>query len=138
MSSLTKLLDQFSGKSPNQIAKIIGERKIRGRMGTTGSCPLALLLGGQGHGRVVIGRRYVVRQSGDAIERRRTPSNLATFVRKFDTGGYPELIAPPPRCANKARAKRPSDFKPRRKAAPRGNNRTGVTNHIAKLVGRFD
>ena len=61
----------------------------------------------------------------------RTPEQVAVFLRKFDLGKYPGLIAPPPRCLNKSR--------PKRVSGPSGpTSRKPIENHIAKLVGRFD
>jgi hypothetical protein len=80
----------------------------------------------------VIGRRYVVRRSGNKIQKVRTPKNLAQFVRKFDIGGYPELIAPPPRCLARE-PKRPG----RKHSGGPSRHPKKIINHIAKLVDRF-
>lgn len=133
MSQLHQMMHQFTGKSADEIAQLIRKRGIRGRMGTTARCPMALLLGGEGTGRFVIGRKYIVRQAGKELEKMATPKNVAAFVRKFDIGGYPELIAPPPRCTHKA-----SDPRPRPKGPNSRPQRIGLTHHIAKLVGRFE
>lgn len=130
--SLSNTLSMMRGKTPDQIAEMGKRRGIRGRMGTTYGCPMALLLGGENTGDFVIGRRYIVRRSGKNIERTRTPASVAAFVRKFDVGGYPDLIAPPPRCL--------APRGPKRKTYGEGKGRTRppIKNHIAKLVGRFN
>lgn len=130
--SLENTLATLRGKSPDQIAEVVKRRGIRGRMGTTYGCPMALLLGGENTGDFVIGRRYIVRRSGSKIEKTRTPANVAAFVRKFDIGGFPDLIAPPPRCL----APRGAPHKKRNNG--KGRTRPPIQNHIAKLVGRFN
>lgn len=132
---LVDILGQFKGKSPDDIAAMVKRRGIKGRMGTTHRCPMALLLDGISTGQYMIGRKYIARRSGETIEKARTPENLSTFVRKFDVGGYPDLIAPPPRClANEGTA-------PKRKhgrSGVSGAKKRGATkHHIAKMVGRF-
>lgn len=127
---LQDVLATFAGKTPDQIAEAVGKHGIKGRMGTTYGCPMALLLDSVSTGRYVIGRRYIARVCGKKIERARTPDNIAVFVRKFDLGQYPNLIAPPPRClAPRAARKRPS--------GTRGYKNGPIKNHLAKLVERF-
>ena len=134
MTKLNDALAHFQHKTPDQIAEIVKRNKIKGRMGTTYGCPMALLLDHTSTGSFVIGRKYIVRRSGKVIEKVRTPENIATFVRKFDIGGYPDMVAPPPRClAPRGRErKRGPDPRTDRKRKPRT-----VQNHIGKLVGRF-
>lgn len=131
-SVLREIVQQFEGKTPDQIAEVVRKHKIKGRMGTTYKCPMALLLDGISTGRYVIGRRYIARQSGASIERVRTPDGVAAFVRKFDIGGYPGLISPPPRCVAK-----PGDAPPRKRRGRGQRTRPPIKNHLSKLVGRF-
>ena len=132
MTKLDDVLSQFSGKKPDEIAEIVKRRGIKGRMGTTYGCPMALLLHGITTGDFVIGRKYIARRSGNNIDRAITPKNIADFIRKFDIGGYPELVAPPPRClAPRAAAPRPRGKRGTRTRPP-------IKNHLAKLVGRFN
>lgn len=135
MSTLDDVMVQFEGKTPDQIADMVRLHKIKGRMGTTYGCPMALLLDGISTGAYVIGRRYIARRSGKTIEKKRTPVNVATFVRKFDIGGYPDIVAPPPRCmAPRGRTRRG----PKDKGGEHKNRKPRVVqNHIGKLVGRF-
>ena len=135
MNQLTDVLKQFEGKTPDDIAEIMRRRKIKGRMGTTYDCPMALLLDGVSTGRYVIGRKYIVRQSGKVIQKSRTPDNVATFVRKFDVGDYPDLVAPPPRCM----VPRGEPRAPHGRADDRTqrDRKRVIKNHIRKLVGRF-
>jgi hypothetical protein len=130
---LDHALEQFHGKTADQIAEIVRRRGIKGRMGTTSKCPMALLLDSQASGKFVIGRQYIARRSGSRIEKARTPVNVAQFMRRFDIGFYPDLIMPPPRCLTK-----PGD---KRKAAPGkkpGPKRSPWKNRIAKMVNRFN
>ena len=128
--TLVHAMAAFQDKSPDEIAAVVKRRGIKGRMGTTYGCPMALLLGGVSTGEFVIGRRYIVRRSGDKIEKMRTPRQIEQFMRKFDIGGYPELIAPPPRCL-KPTTRRPN------KGSGSGRTRPPIKNHLAKLVNRF-
>ena len=132
MAELSDILEQFKGKSADDIAAMVKRRHIKGRTGTTSRCPMALLLRGQNTGEYVIGRKYIVRRSGDNIQKVRTPRNIAVFVRKFDIAGYPDLIAPPPRCL----AKEPRNRAPDTRKKPSGDKRI-IKNHLAKLVDRF-
>lgn len=131
MNQLEQVLVRFRGMTPDQIAEEVKKHEIKGRMGTTYGCPMALLLKHEHSGIFVIGRKYIVRRSGDVIEQARTPKNLATFIHKFDVGDYPELIAPPPRCLLPAavgvRGGRGRGSMPRKP----------IANHISKLVERF-
>lgn len=133
MTMLKDELRHYVGKTPDQIAATVKRRGIKGRMGTTYGCPMALLLNGEGGGAHVIGRRFIVRRSGKNIEKIRTPDNVAAFMRKFDIGGYPDLVAPPPRCVaprgQRVRVRKPNESGKR--------TRPPIKNHLAKLVGRF-
>jgi hypothetical protein len=133
MSQLSDVLEQFRGKNADEIAAMVKRRGIKGRMGTTYGCPMALLLNQARHGEFVIGRKYVVRRSGDRIEKQRTPRNIEAFVRKFDIGGYPDMVAPPPRCV----AKLGDKLRPASKGTRGQRTRPPIKNHLAKLVGRF-
>ena len=133
MSTVKNILRQFQGLSPDQIAAVIQRRGIKGRMGTTYKCPMALLLTGESTGQYVVGRKFIARRSNNKIEKTTTPLNMAQFLRKFDIGGYPKLIAPPPRCTAQAGDK-PRSGGPRTKRGKRGP----IKHHIAKLVHRFE
>jgi len=131
-ADLSTVLEQFRGKSPDDIADMVRKRGIKGRAGTTYGCPFAMMLNGAFTGNYIIGRKYIVRRSGNVIDKVHTPANIKAMVRKFDLGHYPELIAPPPRCLLKSRPKR----------KPRPGHGGPVTpkvvkNHLAKLVDRF-
>lgn len=132
MSELDDVLEQFKGKTADDIATMVRKRGIKGRMGTTYGCPMALLLDGAHTGQFVIGRKYIVRRSGGKIQKARTPEQVAVFVRKFDIGGYPDIVSPPPRCTRK-----PGDAKKRTRPGAKGRTRPPIQNHLGKLVGRF-
>lgn len=136
MSTLTDVVDQFKGKTPDAIAAMIAKRGIKGRMGTTYRCPMALLLDGVSTGSYIIGRKFIVRRSGKTIEKVRTPENMSIFVRRFDIGKYPELIAPPPRCLA------PPIKRPGRTGSDISNRKARIEKreirqHLANLVERF-
>jgi hypothetical protein len=126
----------LKGKSPDEIAAMMRERGIKGRAGTTQKCPLAVFFNGIQPGKFVVGRSFVMRLSGShntQPEKMATPHNLVNFLKAFDTGAYPELLAMPPRCDPKRKRveKRTED---RHKA-----RRTNVVRKhtFAKDVGRF-
>lgn len=140
---LKAALAEFENLTPDQIAALVQKRGIRGRAGTTYNCPLALMLSGTHGGQFVVGRKFIARRSGSRIDKIPTPKNLASFERKFDIAGYPDLIAPPPRCLAKpgekraaSRQKKGSGAKPRGKPVLR--HRHVVVNRIAQEVGRFN
>lgn len=123
------VLALFEGKTPDAIAAMVKRRGIKGRMGTTYNCPMAILLHNMSTGAYVIGRRYIVRISGRDIQKAPTPKNVHQFLHKFDLGGYPDIIAPPPRCM---------PGKPGPKETRKGNrHKSPVKNHLGKLVARF-
>lgn len=82
-TTLEQVLQPFKGKTPDQIADMIGGLGIKGRLGTTYGCPMALLLDGMHLGRFVIGRAWIARRAGSRIERRSTPENIKVFIRKI-------------------------------------------------------
>ena len=137
MAQLDDVLEQFRGLKPDDIAAMVKRRGIKGRMGTTYGCPMALLLDGQSTGTYVIGRRYIVRRSGRAVEKSRTPDNVRSFVRKFDIGGYPDLVAPPPRCVRQGKKAKPSGSDTNRHTKVSKKTPRVIVNHVRKLVGRF-
>lgn len=98
MTELEKAVAEFSSKSPDAIAAYMRRRKITGRPGTTGKCPLAKAMQATHTGRYVVGRKYIMRIMGGKAEKVKTPPTLAAFLRKFDLSQYSDLIAPPPRC----------------------------------------
>ena len=130
---LEPILAQFRSKTPAQIATIIRSHKIKGRMGTTHKCPMALLLDGIDTGSYIIGRKYIVRRSGNKIEQARTPDGVSAFIRKFDLGQYPDLVAPPPRCIAQPNGHHQGSDLPHKTR----KRHKEVKNHLAKLVGRF-
>jgi len=132
---LEDVLAHFRNKTPVQIADMVRRAHIKGRTGTTTKCPLALLMAGIGTGTFVIGRKYIARRTPQGVQQVRTPDNVATFVRKFDVGGFPELMAPAPRCIAKTRSHGGSSGT-RGYGDKRGHKRI-VKHHLAKLVGRF-
>lgn len=133
-NQLDAILEQFKGKSADDIAEMVKRRHIKGRLGTTSKCPMAILLDNVGTGRYIIGRKYIVRRvNSNSFEKARTPEQVAVFVRKFDLGKYPHLIAPPPRCLAPAKS-----HKAKPSSGTRGHNkRAPIKHHLAKLVGRF-
>ena len=133
VTTLTTMLEEYQGKKADEIAEIVKRRGIKGRMGTTYGCPMALLLKGTHTGQYIIGRRYIVRRSGTTIEKSRTPENVSTFIRKFDIGKYPEIIAPPPRCMAKSKVTKTRNHS----VDNRSKRKRVVENHISKLVNRF-
>lgn len=54
---LEDVVSQFKGKSADEIAQMVRRRGIKGRMGTTQRCPMALLMSGVSTGDYVIGRQ---------------------------------------------------------------------------------
>lgn len=130
---LTDALAELEGKTPDEIAKIMLRRGTKGRPGTTQKCPLAVFFNAVHTGKFVIGRQFIMRTSGKAVEKAKTPKNLADFVRRFDIGKYPELIAMPPRCLIKDPRKGPRRGKPHK----RPYKHREMVNHFAKDVGRF-
>jgi len=130
MSTLEDIIKIYNNKSADEIATIIKNRHIKGRMGTTYGCPMALLLNTTSTGSYIIGRKYIVRRSGTKIEKVRTPRQMSVFIRKFDIGKYPNLIMPPPRCVNKNKPKV-------RIKNTSGSPKHIIKNHIKKLVDRF-
>lgn len=100
-SELRAAIEELKGIKPAQIADIISRRRIKGRPGTTGRCPLALMFQNTHGGRFIVGQKYVMRQVGANVEKIKTPENLAAFVRMFDEGRYQDLIQVPPRCIRK-------------------------------------
>ena len=124
--------------TPKQIANTLKKSKILGRPGTTGRCPLALLLHAAYGGQFVVGQKYILHRVGKStVERIPTPPNLAAFVRMFDAGEFPELIQVPPRCLPRpnGKAHSPADTKVgghNRHARKRGADRL----QLARLVGR--
>lgn len=95
---LLAAIEDVKNLKPAEIAAVLKRRKIVGRPGTTGRCPLALLMHGSRGGRFVVGQKYVMRTVGDQVDKVKTPPNLASFVRQFDQGVFRELIQVPPRC----------------------------------------
>jgi hypothetical protein len=139
-SAIAEALEQFKGQTADEIAAICKRRGIKGRTGTTYGCPLAIMLGNIGTGTYVIGRKYIVRRSGKVIEKAYTPQNLSTFIRKFDIGKYPELMAPAKRCMMTAKEKRQKDARTGNRHKPgyeKAKRSHIVKNHLTKLVDRF-
>lgn len=136
MKTTDKLHDALAmleGKTPDEIAKVMAKNGVKGRPGTTGKCPLAIFFNAVQAGQFVIGRDYIMRVAGKTQDKARTPGNLATFVRRFDIGKYPELIAMPPRCLAQSRERDEGRARPSGKQKPRRQR----INHFAKDVGRF-
>lgn len=123
VNSLAKL-------KPDQIAQLMRKRKIGGRPGTTGNCPLARLMNGEYSGRFIVGPKFIARQCGDRIEKVPTPDNCKQFLRGFDLSRYPDLIMPPPRVLPRSKPAR------KRKAVKR--TARVVRNRPSVLVGRWE
>ncbi len=132
---LRDAIDDVKNLKPAEIAAVLKRRKILGRPGTTGRCPLALLMAGAHGGRFIVGQKYVMRQAGDSVEKVKTPPNLAAFVRMFDEGRFRDLIQVPPRCVR--RGAEP----PKPGAGPSGQahsrKRGAQRLHLARDVQRF-
>lgn len=124
------LLKQFTGKSPDQIAHTMEVLGIKGRSGTTTRCPMALLLNfTEGSGRYIVGRRYLIYANGKRVEKVRTPENIREFMRRFDAGKYPDLVAPVKPCPPRAKPKKRGPRPPK----PPGSEQR----RLAALAGRF-
>lgn len=134
LNELHDAVNDVKSLKPAEIAAMLKRRKIIGRPGTTGRCPLALLMAGAHGGRFVVGQKYVMRQSGGSVEQVKTPDNLAAFVRMFDSGQFPELIQVPPRCMPKSKA-------PGKVSGPSGKphkrKRGAERLHLSRDVQRF-
>jgi hypothetical protein len=120
MLRLTAAVASLANKTPAAIASMLGRRRITGRPGTTSNCPLARMMHNSYGGQFVVGQKFIIRRSGNSIERVPTPENLASFVRRFDLSEFSSLIAPPPRCLQPKRT-RPwrSGHNPVQKHGPR-------------------
>src|SRR5688572_17228808 len=105
---LRSAVDDVKNLTPAEIAASLAKKRILGRPGTTGRCPLALLMHNSRGRHVVVGQKLVLRQSGRHVDKVATPKNLAAFVRRFDAGKFPELIQVPPRCLPAAKAHSPA------------------------------
>jgi len=132
---LLSALEDVKNLKPAEIAATLKRRKILGRPGTVGRCPLALLMHGARGGQFYVGQKQIIRQSGGVVDKVNTPPNLAAFVRMFDEGRFADLIQVPPRCvrANRvtgATAAQKSGIQHKRK---RGANRL----QLARQVQRF-
>jgi len=125
---LEAAVSNLSKMTPDAIAGLMRKRKVGGRPGTTGNCPLAKLMHNEWGGRFIVGPKFVVRQCGTRLEKIPTPEPLKQFLRGFDLSRYPDLIMPPPRVLSKP--------KPRTKSKP-GRKPRVVRNHPAVLVGRW-
>lgn len=133
---LREALQSLNGMTPAAVAEHIRKLKIKGRTGTTSRCPLALCLHKTQGATFVVGRKYVARISGRSIAKVRTPRNVAIFVRDFDEGRYPLLMAPAPRCMPPSLRKKDTHNRTNRKPEARDHKRE-IKNHVAKLVSRF-
>jgi hypothetical protein len=133
-NELLAAVNEVAKLKPTQIAEMIHERKIKGRPGTTGRCPLAMMMIGGHGGRFFVGEKYIARKIGHNsrpnIEKVKTPPNLAAFVRMFDHGDFSMLIAPPPRC----RLKSWPNTQPKNPGQKR--KRGEIRLHLARDVGR--
>lgn len=136
--ALRAAVEDVKNLKPAEIAAALARKKIVGRPGTTGRCPLALLMHNSHGGRFVVGQKYIMREGGGSVEQVKTPPNLAAFVRMFDSGAFQNLIQVPPRCL-------PVRLRPAPK--PSGKNRPSGKEHkykrgaerlqLAKQVQRF-
>lgn len=133
-SELLAAVAEVEKLRPAKIAEMIAARRIKGRPGTTGRCPLAMLMIGGHGGQFYVGEKFIARRTGHSsnpnVEKIKTPDNLAAFVRMFDRGDFSTLIAPPPRC-------RVHGITP--KGRPGGGpkrKRGEVRLHLARDVGR--
>lgn len=140
MDELKSAVDDLKGVKPADIAAMLKRRKILGRPGTTGRCPLALLMAGAHGGKFIVGQKMVMRvtKGGKGAEKVKTPPNLAAFVRMFDAGKFPELIQVPPRCQKfyERVDKRPSGPNSKRGVANK-HKRGAERLHLSKDVQRF-
>lgn len=135
---LQSAVDEVKDMKPAEIANFLKRRRIVGRPGTVGRCPLALMMHNGWGGQFVVGQKFIMLRSGKSVDKVKTPPNLAAFVRMFDAGKFQDLIQVPPRCMprpNKG-AKSPNTIKlgsTQRNARKRGPNRL----HLAKIADRF-
>lgn len=91
-------LDRLPGR-PEQIAEFLEARGYRGVLRSAYRCPFSIYLGENVHA------TYIVRTDDDEIDicRYNRPGHplhripalayITTFIRNFDRGAYPELIA---------------------------------------------
>ena len=134
---LEAAVNEIKHLHPNKIAELLASKKILGRPGTIGRCPLALHMHNGYGGRFIVGQKKIFRQVNDSIVEIDTPKNLAAFIRNFDKGVYKDLIQVPPRCVT-PKAKKRNHGKPpvgggsNRHARKRGPNRL----HLARLADR--
>lgn len=126
--ALHAIIKSLGNKPPGAIAAMLTKRKITGRPGTVSRCPLACMLHNEYGGRFIVGQRYIMHEVGHDVVKVPTPKNIAAFERLFDSGRYPQLIAPPPRCLPNA--------KPRNRA-PKTNIRRPRINNFAAEAGRL-
>lgn len=63
-AELQSAVAELEGFTPQQIAKAVAKRQIRGRPGTTGRCPLALLMQGRFGGKFIVGQEYIFHPGG--------------------------------------------------------------------------
>ena len=135
--ALLDAVNDVKNLKPAEIAAFLKKRKILGRPGTTGRCPLALLMAGAHGGRFVVGQKYVIHQtSSGKVEQVKTPPNLAAFVRMFDSGQFKDLIQVPPRCLPKV-SSNPNNLPSPHKSTKIKHKRGAERLHLSRDVQRF-
>jgi len=86
---IKRALKVFEGMESNAIAAYLQIKGVRGSPGTASSCPIANYLRGNGINDATVDRWNIhYNKSRLRVE---TPSNVANFIRNFDTYKYPNL-----------------------------------------------
>jgi hypothetical protein len=133
---LLQAIEDVAKLKPAEIAAALKRKKILGRPGTVGRCPLALMMHGSRGGHFYVGQKSIIRQSGGQVDTVKTPPNLAAFVRMFDAGRFNDLIDVPPRCHTggyHASPGKPAGTRTKPHSRKRGPERL----HLARQVERF-
>lgn len=95
MSELRGWLDKLGGMSVAGIRKLLQDEGITGEIGNPLTCPIANFLAAKvgshmiGHCSIAVGSMTVF----DVDKILTMPDSVGTFIRCFDSGAFPELIA---------------------------------------------
>src|SRR5258705_1293751 len=99
--SMAYILEQIGRLTADQLADEVRKAGIKGRPGTTYSCPLARLFRVKFQNRFIIGRNFIIRHTTPgsnavsteySFNKAKTPKGCIEFVAKFDHGDYPDII----------------------------------------------
>ena len=89
IASLHQTLD-FLGRNPNEIARKLRQRNIRGQKKSCTTCPIAQYLILSGFSKVSVDTEMISTHQ----ETVRTPHDVRLFIKRFDAHEYPELRSP--------------------------------------------